>query len=209
MMIETYKQSPNFGDAKQFQGEYETAVHKVQVLEEELKALKAELDDVHGRLEDIRSKSPSMSRKNSSQSLVSNSNSSNSTTSRTKPQTKPMRSDDWEDDFDDENEKYVTESDRSISISVPPPVQGSAAPPPPPPPPSFNTQVAEEPDLKKVVALYSFDSDSSDTITITEGEEFYVVEEDQDGWTKVKRVDGSNNNGLTEGFIPTSYIQDI
>ena len=47
MMIETYKQNPGFGNAKQFQGEYDTATHKVQMLESEVKSLKPNMFTLH------------------------------------------------------------------------------------------------------------------------------------------------------------------
>ena len=37
---------------------------------------------------------------------------------------------------------------------------------------------------------------------MTENEEMFVLEQDQgDGWTRVRKKDGS------EGFVPTSYVQ--
>ena len=62
---------------------------------------------------------------------------------------------------------------------------------------------------EKVVASFSFESDSSDTIPMAEGEEFFLMEEDQDGWTKVKRVDNRFFEDMGEGFVPTSYIQSL
>lgn len=45
-------------------------------------------------------------------------------------------------------------------------------------------------------------ANNSSSVTMTEGDEMDVIEQDQgDGWTRVKRKDGS------EGFVPTSYIQ--
>lgn len=41
---------------------------------------------------------------------------------------------------------------------------------------------------------------------MSEGEELQVIEIDQgDGWTRVRRLCGSN--GWEEGFVPTSYIE--
>lgn len=40
------------------------------------------------------------------------------------------------------------------------------------------------------------------TISVTEGELLYVIEEDKgDGWTRVRR------NEEEEGYVPTSYIE--
>merc|ERR1719427_1286157 len=63
--------------------------------------------------------------------------------------------------------------------------------------------------LSLVVASFSFESDSSDTIPMAEGEEFLLMEEDHDGWTKVKRVDNRFFEDMGEGFVPTSYIQSL
>ncbi|XP_026180851.1 cdc42-interacting protein 4 homolog isoform X3 [Mastacembelus armatus] len=50
-------------------------------------------------------------------------------------------------------------------------------------------------------AMYNFPGASEGTISMQEGEELAVVEEDKgDGWTRVRR-----NNG-DEGYIPTSYV---
>ncbi|XP_033733298.1 formin-binding protein 1-like isoform X4 [Pecten maximus] len=51
-------------------------------------------------------------------------------------------------------------------------------------------------------AVYRFDADNGSSVSMEEGEEMAVIEQDQgDGWTRVRRKDDS------EGFVPTSYIQ--
>jgi len=207
MMIETYTQSPQFGDAQKFQGEHETAVHKVQILESELEAFKTELIDVNNKLDNLRARSPTMNRK-ASQSLPN-------TINRKQIREGPTRTTDWDDDFD-ESDGTSIEINHSITIPVPPPMQSpasSAAPPPPPPPPAPGLpappEKEEEPEQKKIVALYPFDADTPDTISMAEGEEFVVLVEDQDGWTKVQRVDNRFFNDIGEGYIPTSYTQEL
>ncbi|RWS28376.1 formin-binding protein 1-like protein [Leptotrombidium deliense] len=60
------------------------------------------------------------------------------------------------------------------------------------------------PALGKAKALYAFEAQSEGSITMSEAEEFEVVETDQgDGWTRVRRID----NATEEGFVPTSYIE--
>ncbi|XP_029014994.1 cdc42-interacting protein 4 homolog isoform X4 [Betta splendens] len=55
--------------------------------------------------------------------------------------------------------------------------------------------------IGKCTAMYNFPGASEGTISMQEGEELAVVEEDKgDGWTRVRR-----NNG-DEGYIPTSYV---
>ena len=56
---------------------------------------------------------------------------------------------------------------------------------------------------KVVTAVYGYESDAEadDTISIKEGETLVVVEEDINGWTKVRR-----RGEEEEGFVPTSYL---
>ncbi|XP_061761201.1 cdc42-interacting protein 4 homolog isoform X3 [Nerophis ophidion] len=57
------------------------------------------------------------------------------------------------------------------------------------------------PPIGKCTAMYSFPGASEGTISMKEGEVLAVVEEDKgDGWTRVRRSNGS------EGYIPTSYV---
>ena len=75
-------------------------------------------------------------------------------------------------------------------------------PPPPPPPPPVS------PPPQVVVALYPFDGQSASNIPMVEGEQFYVTEGDQDGWIRVRRVDGRffADEHLVEGFVPTAFL---
>jgi len=51
-------------------------------------------------------------------------------------------------------------------------------------------------------AIYPFDATSEGSIPMAENEELHLIETDQgDGWTRVRRMNGSQ-----EGFVPTSYI---
>ncbi|XP_060108035.1 cdc42-interacting protein 4 isoform X2 [Heteronotia binoei] len=52
------------------------------------------------------------------------------------------------------------------------------------------------------VALYQFEGSSEGTISVQEGEELSLMEEDKgDGWTRVRRSKGG------EGYVPTSYLR--
>ncbi|XP_054859197.1 cdc42-interacting protein 4 isoform X1 [Eublepharis macularius] len=52
------------------------------------------------------------------------------------------------------------------------------------------------------VALYQFEGSSEGTISMLEGEELSLMEEDKgDGWTRVRRSKGD------EGYVPTSYLR--
>ncbi|XP_043838516.1 formin-binding protein 1 isoform X13 [Dromiciops gliroides] len=51
-------------------------------------------------------------------------------------------------------------------------------------------------------ALYTFEGQNEGTISISEGEILYVIEEDKgDGWTRIRR------NEDEEGYVPTSYVE--
>ncbi|XP_068192245.1 cdc42-interacting protein 4 homolog isoform X6 [Antennarius striatus] len=55
--------------------------------------------------------------------------------------------------------------------------------------------------IGKCTAMYNFPGASEGTISMQEGEELAVIEEDKgDGWTRVRRSNGD------EGYIPTSYV---
>ena len=52
------------------------------------------------------------------------------------------------------------------------------------------------------MAIYDFDGEAEDMISMQEGEQFVVLEEDCNGWTVVKK-----KNGMEEGAVPTSYLE--
>lgn len=53
--------------------------------------------------------------------------------------------------------------------------------------------------ISKLLSILAVNEGS---VAMEEGEEMYVLEQDQgDGWTRVRKNDNS------EGFVPTSYIQ--
>ncbi|GAA5877710.1 hypothetical protein JCM3774_006651 [Rhodotorula dairenensis] len=117
----------------------------------------------------------------------------------------------------------------------PPPVAATAAyvPPPPPvrtasstvsalPPPPIRSAMATPPAISapvtssrdgggaagekgNAVALYDFESQGDDELTITEGERliFIVDGSDDAEWSKVRRTNGSGE----EGVVPASYIE--
>lgn len=69
------------------------------------------------------------------------------------------------------------------------------------PPPYYDTELL--PPLGTCKALYPFEATSEGSMAMADGEELLVIEVDQgDGWTRVRRP-----ADLTEGFVPTSYIQ--
>ncbi|XP_008835117.1 cdc42-interacting protein 4 isoform X1 [Nannospalax galili] len=56
--------------------------------------------------------------------------------------------------------------------------------------------------IGQCVAIYQFEGSSEGTISMSEGEDLSLMEEDKgDGWTRVRRKQGG------EGYVPTSYLQ--
>uniref|UniRef100_A0A8K9UI29 Thyroid hormone receptor interactor 10 n=1 Tax=Oncorhynchus mykiss TaxID=8022 RepID=A0A8K9UI29_ONCMY len=56
--------------------------------------------------------------------------------------------------------------------------------------------------IGKATALYTFQGSSQGTVSITEGEQLSVMENDKgDGWMRVLRANGD------EGYIPSSYVK--
>ncbi|XP_066466596.1 formin-binding protein 1 isoform X7 [Tiliqua scincoides] len=58
------------------------------------------------------------------------------------------------------------------------------------------------PTIATCKALYTFEGQNEGTISVTEGEVLFVIEEDKgDGWTRIRR------NEDEEGYVPTSYVE--
>ena len=199
LMIQTYTQNPKFGDVKQFQGELDAAAHKVQLLESELHAMETELVDVNNALENIKNQSPTTNQikreKSPSGSLASSllstqvSVSSGSDSLDGGQNNRKPQGPDSGIYLTGNNKDPTSEWDEDVydDLSTPSPAA----------------------DLEKVIALYPFESDSADTIPMVENEEFIIIEGDQDGWTKVKRMDNRFFNDVGEGFVPTSFIKSL
>ncbi|XP_052602750.1 cdc42-interacting protein 4 isoform X5 [Peromyscus californicus insignis] len=57
--------------------------------------------------------------------------------------------------------------------------------------------------IGQCVAIYHFEGSSEGTISMSEGEDLSLMEEDKgDGWTRVRRKQGDG-----EGYVPTSYLR--
>ncbi|CAD6187303.1 unnamed protein product [Caenorhabditis auriculariae] len=64
-------------------------------------------------------------------------------------------------------------------------------------------ECAPPPSLGRATALFAFEGQADGTIRMREGEEFFLVENDEgDGWTRVRRI-----NENQEGFVPSSYLR--
>ena len=199
LMIQTYTQNPKFGDAKQFQGELDAAAHKVQLLESELHAMQTELVDVDNTLENIKNQSPSINQirreKSPSGSLASSLLSAQVSVSSTTDSLDSGQESRKHQGLD--SGIYLTGNSMRQTSEWEEDVYDD-----------LSTPLPSE-DLEKVVALYQFESDSADTIPMAEREEFLIIEDDQDGWTKVKRINKRFFDDVGEGFVPTSFIQSL
>jgi len=64
------------------------------------------------------------------------------------------------------------------------------------------------PILGRCKAMYPFEVTSEGSIRMEEGEELWLIENDQgDGWTRVRRVHPAPTDPMPEGFVPSTYIQ--
>ena len=62
-----------------------------------------------------------------------------------------------------------------------------------------------------VMAVYDYDGACGESsIPITSGEYLVLVEDDIEGWTKVRRkFKSSDQTHPSEGFVPTAYLQFV
>ena len=210
LMIQTYTQNPKFGDVKKFQGELDTAAHKVQLLESELHAMQTELVDVNNTLENMKNQSPAINQirreRSPSGSLASSLRSTQVSVAST--------SDTDYNSLDGGQDNGLHQGpDSGIFLTGKTTVPTSEWKEVVYKDLSASSTSAEKISqlslLEKVVASFSFESDSSETIPMAEGEEFFLMENDLDGWTKVKRVDNRFFEDIGEGFVPTSFIQSL
>lgn len=89
--------------------------------------------------------------------------------------------------------------DNKDSSEEPPPGEGQDAP--------IYTEFDEDFEepaspIGQCVAIYHFEGSSEGTVSMSEGEDLSLMEEDKgDGWTRVRRKEGG------EGYVPTSYLR--
>jgi len=72
-------------------------------------------------------------------------------------------------------------------------------PPRPPSPPDQAEQEAIE--GLEAVALYDFQAQGDDELTVAEGDTMWIIEQDSDEWWKCRNVQGE------EGVVPASYVE--
>ena len=59
-MVQSYRDNPKFGDAKNFQSELDSAIYNVQMFESDLQALNMELKDINKKLDSHHTSSPNI-----------------------------------------------------------------------------------------------------------------------------------------------------
>ena len=186
LMVQSYTNNPKFGDAKKFQAELDSAIYHVQVLESDLHALNEQLKDVNHKLDEKAGKSqkpilqtPLTMNIRENSSQGSESQSQQSGSAGYGTISNCSSSDRGSDSLDTMGEVTIVKHD------------------------DFSNEV-----MPRVVAIYSYNGDCSESsIAMEAGEEFIVTESDEGGWTKVLRK--MKNGEDHEGYVPTAYLQWI
>jgi len=205
-MVDTYKSNPSFADAKtkaKVNEEYETVAQKVNQAEGILSGFVKEREDIMQIMQ------PSVHPSKVAQPSIRRKNKKNA---NAQPQDNATAGD------------PLPSSDGGSG-------GGDGPPPPPPPssnggnagtvplterenseslpsPPILNTNLSQDFDIYESEdypigqASYDYDSQGAeDILSMTEGEQFNILEGDNEGWTLVQRM-----NSGEEGFVPTSFL---
>ena len=237
-MVQTYKANPRFGSTDKLCEQLELSVQRVEVLKSGVMLMRGELERVLSKLEIIKmsnetyyfsnhgsiagSKTPEVNDIYYTTTAPSSSDGLSSkeyeSIDKILPSNKKYNfygySDD--DEIDEiyqrssnfvEEEQYKSlqemETYKSKVYDWVTQCRSSPSPPPPPLPSEPPIQI-----LSKVAALYPFIGEVENSINMEEGEEFYVTEQDIEGWTRVRRItDQNNKDEKIEGFVPSSFIK--
>lgn len=213
-MMQTYQSQPKFGNSKQFQVEIQKLHATVTELESALTSVRAEHVAVERKLEALRNQrnqnhcSPSINHRlnrggstNSSGGSVKSSSLSIASSSGTNQQVYDVpssvcqvASSSASDDYD-EIPPPPHPADTLSSMSSPSVTS------------SNSSNYAME---RRCVAIYTYNNANMEesNITMEENEEFIVVDDDCDGWTRVRRIVSNPGYG-DEGFVPTTWIRMI
>merc|ERR1712130_492391 len=188
-MVDTYKSNPSFADAKtkaKVNEEYETVAQKVNQAEGILSGFVKERDDIMAKMQPSKRPQPSVRRRKQTVPKEQNSATGGGPPpppphgggggGHAGPVTTPERESLPSPPIDD------FETYESTSIAPSEDFE------------TYESQVGQ--------ASYDYDSQGAeDILSMTEGEQFYIVEGDNEGWTLVQRL----SNG-EEGFVPSSFL---
>jgi len=212
LMVQSYTNNPKFGDASKFKSELDSAIYNVQVLESDLHALNIQIKDLDSKLED--KKSDSIYSPRYSTYISSPNNSANNGTQFVNapivinkidysPMTRRSSSiqsgsvgygttSNCDSDSIENSEKGNMGVDENDFIED-------------------DTTDNDDSHEMTVMAVYDYDGACGESsIPITSGEYLVLVEDDIEGWTKVRRKFNSSNKTLpNEGFVPTAYLQFV
>jgi len=190
-MYETYSQNPQFGDKNNFQGELESATLKVQNQEAQMHTLKTELGLVEHKLDQIQNRTPNDTPKSGRRSP---SHSDKGSVGSTGYGTSSNASEQDTDSLGDKGR--VPEAGTSWEEATSWPEEDFTDEFEDLPPPPANLGLAR--------ALYDFMGVEESNISMCAGEEFHLLEGDTGGWTKVQRMDMSD-----QGFVPSAFLEEL
>ena len=216
LMIESYTKNPSYGDVNKFRAELDKVTHRVQLLESDLFSLNTELSEIVKRLgpdpaetcldstvetvslcgSDSRSETQSQSSgyPSSASSLevaeVESQYGGSVGSYRTTIQSLINNSPGLYLPASTQEHQQLEEEDEDEDLPLPPP------------PSDLLDQVEVLEEVEVVTALYSFEVMTEGNIPLAEGEQVYRLGPDEEGWMKVRRLDGSE-----EGFVPTSFLR--
>ncbi|XP_019908879.1 formin-binding protein 1 isoform X24 [Esox lucius] len=173
-----YEKNPQMGDPASVDPRLAEIAQNIEKLQFEVQKFEGWLAEVEGRL-------PSKSDPPRRQSgLYETQNSNSSTVGNNCAQ-------DRESPDGSYTEEQSSETQAKVTISNPPEVDDE-----------FDDDEETLPTIGTCKAIYPFEGHNEGTISVTEGELLYVIEEDKgDGWTRVRR------NEDEEGYVPTSYVE--
>jgi len=221
-MMETYQNQPKFGNSKNFQKEIQRLHAKNSELEATLTSIRAEHVAVEERLEALRNRSSPMASNNGGR--LNRGGSTNSSGGSVKSSSLSIAS------------SRVYDVPRGAGTSSSASDDYDEIPPPPPevmmgghparstgssgssdtmssmssPSVSSSASSTDGQSLRRCVALYTYNNANMEdsNIPMEEGEELYIVDEDCDGWTRVRRCITNPEFG-DEGFVPTTWIRMV
>ncbi|XP_016127937.1 formin-binding protein 1-like [Sinocyclocheilus grahami] len=178
-MKEVYIKNPQMGDPNSVDPRLAEIAHNIEKLQAEAQKFEGWLAEVEGRMP-VKSDPP---RRTSALYETQNS---------TPPTTNNNCAQDRESSPDG---SYTEEPSSEVQSKVQPETAESGD--------EFDDADEEIlPTIGTCKALYPFEGVNEGTISVTEGELLYVIEEDKgDGWTRIRR------NEEEEGYVPSSYVE--
>ncbi|XP_050948214.1 formin-binding protein 1 isoform X6 [Labeo rohita] len=177
-MKEVYIKNPQMGDPNSVDPRLAEIAHNIEKLQAEAQKFEGWLAEVEGRMP-VKSEPPRRT----------------SVLYETQNSTPPTNNNCAQDRESSPDGSYTEEPSSEVQSKVQPETAESGD--------EFDDADEEMlPTIGTCKALYPFEGVNEGTISVTEGELLYVIEEDKgDGWTRVRR------NEEEEGYVPTSYVE--